>query len=321
MSRSKFSILLKKDLQGLARGFGLNDDGRKADLEERLVDYFQTHKEELVHNYSYSKFFNLSDLEDSSSSTRNSSVSRSSSASVSVSDDHEEGEEEEEEEKNEEKDENNSTQEAATNEKKLTVLDITADGNGEKFQVALRGVDVFYNSFKLISSDVSNTVLSENIKLQKKLSSVPVITTLFVGFETGLILFHHLYNYYTYYQNAAELGSESTIAAAAEALPSWDLLSLLKLTSFYGSVLVLLPVIASFYFNLTASRLILDPLIFALAKLMLTYFLFVGSSASAPLTEMLGTAGYADRLYAAVGNVPFFTAFTGILIAMYDTIA
>lgn len=314
MSRSKFAILLKKDLQGLARGFGLNDDGRKADLEERLVDYFQTHKEELVHNFSYSKFFNLSDLEDSRGSSRNNSVSRSSSASVSDNN-------EEEEEENEEKEENDSTQEAATDEKKLALLDITADGNGEKFQVALRGVDVFYNSFKYISSDVSNTVLSENIKLQKKLSTVPVITTLFVGFETGLILFHHLHNYYTYYQNIAELGSESTIAAGAEALPSWDLLFLLKLTSFYGSVLVLLPVIVSFYFNLTASRLMLDPLIFALAKLMLTYFLFVGSSASAPLTEMLGTAGYANHLYAAVGNVPFFTAFTGILIAMYDTIA
>jgi hypothetical protein len=301
MSRSKFARLVKNDLQGLARGFGLNDEGRKIDLEDRLVEYFHSHKEELVRNSGYSKFFNLTDLEDGSSSSRSGSASSASSASP--------------DEENEEEDE----EEVMAENKKITVLDPITVGNGEKFQDALRGVDVFYNSFKTISSDVGRTVLTENIKLQKKLSSVPVITTLFVGFETGLILFHHLYNYYMLYKSVHDLGTDESLTSMTS--PMGELTSLLKLTSFYGGSFVLLPIVVSFYFNLTASRLLLDPLIFALAKLLLVYFIFVGSSTSTPLTELLGTASYADHLHEAVGNVPFFTAFAGILLAIYDTLA
>ncbi|KAF5131901.1 hypothetical protein DV495_001811 [Geotrichum candidum] len=302
MSRSKFARLVKNDLQGLARGFGLNDEGRKIDLEDRLVEYFHNHKEELVKKSGYSKYFNLTDLEDGSGSSRSGSASSASSASP---------EEQQDEEENKE--------EIVSEDKKVAILNPTTVDNGEKYQVALRGVDVFYNSFKTISNDVGRTVITENIKLQKRLSSVPVITTLFVGFETGLILFHHLHNYYMLYQNVYQFGADEPLASATS--PVGELISLIKLTSFYGSTFVLLPVVASFYFNLTASRLPLDPLIFALAKLLLVYFIFVGSSASAPLTEMLGTAGYADSLYEAVGNVPFFTAFAGILLAIYDTLA
>ncbi|KAF5096241.1 hypothetical protein D0Z00_002851 [Geotrichum galactomycetum] len=305
MSRSKFARLVKNDLQGLARGFGLNDEGRKIDLEDRLVEYFHNHKEELVRNSGYSKFFNLSDLEDGSSSSRSGSTSSVSNASSSASP--------------EKEDEEGNEKEVVTEDKKIAILEPTIVGSGEEFRVALRGVDVFYNSFKTISSNVGRTVITENVKLQKKLSSVPVITTLFVGFETGLILFHHLFNYYLLYQNVHDFGADEPLTSPTS--PVGELISLLKLVSFYGGSFVLLPIVASFYFNLTSSRLPLDPLIFALAKLMLSYFIFVGSSASAPLTELLGTAGYADRLHGAVGNVPFFTAFAGILLAIYDTLA
>ena len=57
MSRSRLSALRKKELQELAESFNLSVEGRKADIEMRLVEYMKLHQNVLSSSEKYVGFY------------------------------------------------------------------------------------------------------------------------------------------------------------------------------------------------------------------------------------------------------------------------